>query len=50
MFYLIYLAIVAIIMIAVNELGYGIIAYAIGMPLAYWLMTKAFETSGTGEK
>ena len=48
--YLIGFGIVAFIMIGVNEMSaYGIFAYVLLMPLAYWLLTKAFENVKSDE-
>ena len=37
------LVLVITALIGINELGYGLIGYALLMPVALWQMTKVFE-------
>ena len=46
---LILLAIVVFALVGINELGYGAIGLLPLLLLAFWLMTKAFETEKPDE-
>lgn len=47
--YLIPLALVIAALILINEWGYGLIGYVLLMPVAFWLMAKAFGRWDSGE-